>query len=339
MAGTGKPALSSIGINGLYSPSQSVPGTRTVAIVGRALGAFQDSDFFDTYTTGNERSLFDTNGGKWRLFGGSNLQTTADADNGLHLFIAKFVQFGNETLEIDGVQVLDGDGGTFGITTADLWLGGAGAWGAGNVDGVEIAFAGYIHRELTAQEKSDLLSWFQSEYVATYSLFPGPTPQIVRDQDTADVSLSTEFYVTSAASVTKLRALRPTDPYTWTQGIELALYEYGNTTPLYQSGAIDVGTEVAGVWYEHTLPAPYALTPDQRYYCTVWWDQGGYAAIGGYFNAGGAGRDTLVQGPLVRPNDADSVEGQGRYNYGPSIEYPEGTFNAGCYFSDVIVVV
>ena len=159
--GAGKPAIELIGSHGLSKTNlQGVPTERTAVVIGRALGA--DSDLFDS-GPGN-RTLVDTSAGFFRLYGGAVFNAVA-ADTDLHLFIAHFdgvTASGGDSLTLDGVEYT-GEAGSH-VLGDDLLIGYT-PNGAGNVDGVQVAFVGLIDRALTTQEKADLLVWYQAEYL------------------------------------------------------------------------------------------------------------------------------------------------------------------------------
>lgn len=135
---------------------------RALVVVGKALGT-SDADFMDTDTTegGSGRSLFDVTGGFFRMFGGASTNVkTADTD--VHLFIIEFSSTGDEYAHIDGVTYGPGSAGDH-IAGALTYIGGT-PQGAGNADGVQIAYAALLPRYTTAQERADLLAWFAANY-------------------------------------------------------------------------------------------------------------------------------------------------------------------------------
>lgn len=131
---------------------------RTWVVIGRAKGT-SDGDLVDT---GSGRTLIDASGGSFRLFAGSVL-SAGTANTTPHLFIGYANSTSNTaTIEIDGTLMASGGASNVGGTS--LYLGDSGL-GSGNVQGSEVAFAGYIDRALTTTEKADLLAWANANYV------------------------------------------------------------------------------------------------------------------------------------------------------------------------------
>lgn len=163
-----------------YSIAAASSSERTVVVIGRAKGS--DSDFFDSSPG---RTLVDTSGGNFRTFVGSVISGGAE-DTDLHMFtVYANNSSGSGTLSIDGGLVGSGSVSMAGGTT--LFIGDSGL-GAGNVNGSEVAFVGYINRALTTPEKEDLLAW----YLANYGELPpfGAPVMTVAEPDLTEITVN-----------------------------------------------------------------------------------------------------------------------------------------------------
>jgi hypothetical protein len=161
-------------------------------------------------------------------------------------------------------------------------------------------------------------------------------PQLVAEADTASVTLGTEFYVTSAAWLTAFRYPQAASGDSTMSARQVALYE-ANTGALVL-GPFTMPAPVAGTWCVYTLAIPFSLTLNQRYRVGIFHPNGAYTATASYFNAG-TGSITTTKGDFfVIPNYTDSYANkQGSFNYSPAIAFPDGTYNACAYYSDVVV--
>lgn len=99
---------------------------------------------------------------RYRIYSGASLDVAnPNADLGQHLLIPRFNTAGNsDTLTLDGTEVAFGNAGNEASNSIRM-----GSSAAINVflNGA-ISFLGVLNRDLTTQEKTDLLAWSQSYY-------------------------------------------------------------------------------------------------------------------------------------------------------------------------------
>lgn len=173
-----------------------------------------------------------------------------------------------------------------------------------------------------------------------YNLFSeGAT--LVADADSASVSLGTEFYVTQAGCV--LTQIRYPQPASGTQDLsarQCAIYSTTNgTSGTLVAGPFTMPVPTAGNWIVFNLPDPIVLTANTRYRVVIRHPAGRYGATSGYFTTG-AGSTDRVQGPVVRPNQANALAAeQGSFLYNAGIVFPTDYFGGASYFSDVTILV
>ena len=163
--------------------------------------------------------------------------------------------------------------------------------------------------------------------MAEYSLFTD-TPQLTANADSS-VSLGTAFNLNAEASLIGMRYLQPTNGSTSQR--TMALY---NGAGLMVAGPFTMPTPTPGSWCVYTLDTPAILSAGD-YKAVTFHPTGDYAATGGYFAEGGPAADDIIIGPLTLYGTAHYPNGT--YGYGGSISYPDGSFNGGNYWSDIIV--
>lgn len=162
--------------------------------------------------------------------------------------------------------------------------------------------------------------------MALFNLFDG-TPAVAKADDTAPLTLGTEFYVTDRAWLTEFRHLTAASGNLSNR--TGALYRVSDNALMV--GPFLMPEPTPGEWCAFTLPTPFELVPNERYRVAIFHPFGDYPATPHFFE--GAGR---FAGPVVVPN-AFTATAQGSYAYGASITYPGGTFNATAYYSDVTI--
>jgi hypothetical protein len=140
------------------TPTYSDVNVMTAVVVGQITDPVAGGDLMDGPAP--TRRLLDAEGGVWRTFAEGALVSGGTADTDMHLFILYFTTGGNETLEVDTVQVFNGNAGS--ATNSTIYIGSS---NNGFHFGSKIAFAGVIDRALTTQEKDDLWAWYQADYV------------------------------------------------------------------------------------------------------------------------------------------------------------------------------
>lgn len=89
---------------------------------------------------------------------------------------------------------------------------------------------------------------------------------------------------------------------------------------------------VAGVYNTVNATAPVPVVPGQRYVTAVFTPNGRYVLTGGFFSASG-----VVNGNLTAPQtDNITPARNGKFNQNAFPLYPNNSFNATCYFADVL---
>ncbi|MGW1998539.1 DUF4082 domain-containing protein [Embleya sp. NPDC001921] len=169
--------------------------------------------------------------------------------------------------------------------------------------------------------------------MATYRLWPA-TNGNPTDEATNAINLGTEIVLSATGWATDLHFWRAT------------LSEVGPVTgAIYAvvSGSQVPGTAVSFTlsgtgWHTATLAAPVQLTAGVRYIVVIRHTDR-YAGTGAYF-ASGPGASGITNGILTAPSAAavsSAPIGNGRFTEAGAIAAPTGTFNGGCYWSDVTV--
>ncbi|MGW1998484.1 DUF4082 domain-containing protein [Embleya sp. NPDC001921] len=169
--------------------------------------------------------------------------------------------------------------------------------------------------------------------MATYRLWPA-TNGNPTDEATSPINLGTEIVLSATGWATALHFWRAT------------LSELGPVTGAIY--AVASGSQVPGTavsftlsgtgWHTATLAAPVQLTAGVRYIVVIRHTDK-YAGTGGYFTSG-PGSGGITNGILTAPPAASVTSppvGNGRYDEAGSIAAPTGTYDGGCYWSDVTV--
>lgn len=93
---------------------------------------------------------------------------------------------------------------------------------------------------------------------------------------------------------------------------------------------VDFAGETAGGWQQASITPPVAATANTTYVVSYHAPQGHYAFDAGYFV--GADRDSA---PLHAPRSAGD-ERNGVFRYGAASQFPDGSYNGGNYWVDVV---
>ena len=186
---------------------------------------------------------------------------------------------------------------------------------------------------------SGLLTWNRTEIIDTsLSLFSG-TPSISHDAaDSTPLTTGTEFYVNAPTNLIKVRYIQPTNGNSDQRVARLYTVD-SDIAGTVVAGPFTLPTPTNGQWCEYTLPTPYTLVPYQRYRIGIYHPHGIYPYYPGghYFDSSGPGTTTTtIGGVLVRPNAA-SVAGNDQGSFANDVHFPDSSFNAGNYYSDVVV--
>lgn len=113
---------------------------------------------------------------------------------------------------------------------------------------------------------------------------------------------------------------------------------------LWRADSSAAGTSLASVtppaastlgWQTVMLAVPVEITAGQIYK-TVGHFPDHYVATSGFWTSGD-GAAGIVNGILTGQNNDNSLGGQGTFKYGAENQYPDGTFNGGGYWVDVLV--
>lgn len=188
-----------------------------------------------------------------------------------------------------------------------------------------------------------------SRVIPTYSIWGGVEPpdtgitQALGDND--DVTLGTVFILSEPLQATHVRfyfgdiadGWQPGDgnpawrsvtdvgiwlsnsPYTMVASKTIALAD-PRTYPGYPG------------WIDIAFDAPVALVADTYYTVGAFYPYGNYAFKTHYFDTG------HTNGPVYAPSTSEAPSGNGLFSYaGSTISRPDGTFNAGSYFVDVLL--
>lgn len=160
----------------------------------------------------------------------------------------------------------------------------------------------------------------------TESIFSSQTPALVNQQDST-YTLGTLFSSDVDGYVTGCRAYIgavPTSPVP--TGL---LYEWVDNENGVLLASKPFGTLVAGQWNDILFDTPVAIDAGKDY-VTAWGPTNNYSATGGFFNSA-----PVVNGHLTSPQSF-AAKYNGKFHVGTSIAYPNESFNAGCYFVDLL---
>lgn len=163
--GTGRPAVEFYGRAALSKSGVHESQVRTVVIVGKARGpGVSDNGFWDSSGLAQRDLIdFDDTPSLRMLWTGTSYTQPDDA---LHLYeflidMTPGAQIAY--ISVDNFIVTQNSHAHTSMSNTTIYLG-EGPDGAGNENGSQIAFAGYIDRQLTQQERDDLYAWYQFHY-------------------------------------------------------------------------------------------------------------------------------------------------------------------------------
>jgi beta-glucanase (GH16 family) len=165
---------------------------------------------------------------------------------------------------------------------------------------------------------------------STYRMYASASPPTVAAADSSAVNVAVEFYVTSAATLTRILWWQPTTNASTVTRVA-ALYRVSDQA---QVATIPATAPVGTGWQTMTFSSPVTLTANTRYRAVVFHSGGQYPNTASYYASGA----DEVNGPLVIPKSANATANQqGSFIYGTGLTYPTGTFNSGTYWVDVTV--
>jgi hypothetical protein len=150
------------------------------------------------------------------------------------------------------------------------------------------------------------------------------TPAVPDSNDSGAVELGVKFRSSSAGTVHGIRFYKGGTP---NGGVHQGnLWTAGGTL---LANATFNGESSTG-WQSVFFSSPVVISPDTTYVASYFAPQGHYSVTGGYFNG-----QEAAQGPLVAlANGVDG--GNGLYAYGGGGGFPNGTYNGGNYWVDVL---
>lgn len=167
--------------------------------------------------------------------------------------------------------------------------------------------------------------------MADYSIWPTTDGPLSSFDDGIALNVGTELYVSTTGWVTHLRWWRGTASV---NPDSLRLYRVDSSS----SGTVlaeVVSPSASGIGWQLTAITPVQLTAGVRYKAAMH-APNHYVATGGYWN-GGPGTGGITNGILTAPDTANADGGgQGTFKTG-STAFPDGSFNGGNYWVDVVV--
>jgi len=168
--------------------------------------------------------------------------------------------------------------------------------------------------------------------MTTQRIWPATDGPNTSNDDGQAINVGTEFVVSTPAWVTALRWYRGT---TSVNPDSLRLYQI--TSPSTGTMLAEVVSPVAtGTGWHESPITPVAISAVTRYKSVAHMPNH-YTATGGYWAGGGPGAGGIVNGFLTAPNTGNAEGGgQGTFRYGV-VAFPDGTFNGGNYWVDVVV--
>jgi hypothetical protein len=167
-----------------------------------------------------------------------------------------------------------------------------------------------------------------------YGATSGPGSQV---PGADDYTLGMEFYVTSAAWLTKIHFWSSTVQTGSDHASRLYSVVNGSTGTLIPAGTQPFPSPLQVGWNTIVLEDPIELTPNQRYrIATYFTTDDGYTATALYWSTG-PGSAGLTSGVLKAPQASDVTGGsQGSFN-SPSDSFPVSQYNSTNYWLDVTV--
>jgi hypothetical protein len=166
--------------------------------------------------------------------------------------------------------------------------------------------------------------------VTDYSIWTTDGPFTSSADD--PVNLGTQFSVSTQAWVIGLRYFRGA---TNVNPDELRLWRADSAAAGTSLASVIPPAAVTLGWQVVPLGAPVELTPGQIYK-SVGHFPDHYVATSGYWTSGD-GAAGLTNGILTAQNNDNALGGQGTFKYGAGNQFPDGTFNGGGYWVDVLV--
>lgn len=167
--------------------------------------------------------------------------------------------------------------------------------------------------------------------MTTYSIWPATDGPFTSSADDP-VNLGHQFSVSAQAWVIGLRYFRGA---TNVNPDELRLWRADSSAAgTSLSFVVPPAASTLG-WQNVLLATPVELTPAQIYK-TVGHFPDHYVATSAYWTTGD-GASGIVNGILTAQSNAAALGGQGTFRYGAAGQYPDGTFNGGGYWVDVVV--
>lgn len=165
-----------------------------------------------------------------------------------------------------------------------------------------------------------------------FALFDAPPPNLYANPDNA-VTLGTEFRVTSTCWAKQLRYFRASGAGEGVRRGGIYRVDAGGTTGTLLAGPVDFPAGADGGWVTVDIP-PLELAPGTYRVAVLHPAPGLYVATGGYFSTG----PDKVTGPVTVPTASTAAGGrQGSYTNASALAFPSSTYNAGGYYSDVII--
>jgi hypothetical protein len=162
------------------------------------------------------------------------------------------------------------------------------------------------------------------------------TPSNSGNADSA-LSVGVEFTVSTTCTLTEIRWYQASAGTTDTSTRQGALYTTTNgTTGTLVASATSAAPSGSG-WQALTIPGGYTLSSGVRYRAAVLHPAGGYSADAHFFDSG-SGASGITVGPVTVVSQTGSINSmQQSFHYSGSISFPDGQFNAGCYWVDVSI--
>lgn len=162
------------------------------------------------------------------------------------------------------------------------------------------------------------------------SLFTTQTPAIGDTTDGIGYTLATRIRPAVAGTVSGVRWFFPT--VTPSAGVTGGLYRRTDDSTGTLLASASFGTYTLGAWNTATFSSAVNVSANDDLYAAIYTPDR-YVATGGFFTA-----TTVTNGNLTGPaDDTVTPARNGRFASGvSSLTYPNGQFNGGCYFADVV---
>jgi methionine-rich copper-binding protein CopC len=149
-------------------------------------------------------------------------------------------------------------------------------------------------------------------------------PSIASSGDTSAVNLGVEFTPSASGWISGIRFYKGSG----NTGTHIgALW----TTSGSLLGRVTFTNESASGWQQADFSSPIPVTAGTTYVASYLAPSGDYSIDSAYF----ASKD-VTNGPLTAPQSSAVSLGNGVYNYGSSVTFPNNTYNASNYWVDVV---